>query len=79
MDKRDKKTRLKNLQINNALGVFMFLFGWVVFFSTWLSETTLQKATNLTAALLLIGIGGGMVLYARKTIKKYNLKNNKTS
>lgn len=79
MDNRDKKTRLKNLQINNALGVFMFLFGWVVFFSTWLSETTLQKATNLTAALLLIGIGGGMVLYARKTIKKYNLKNNKTS
>jgi len=42
MDKKDKKTRLKNLQINNALGVFMFLFGWVVFFSTWLSETTLQ-------------------------------------
>lgn len=79
MDTMEKKTRLKNLQINNALGVFMFLFGLVVLFSTSLSETPLQRMTNLTAAFLLIGIGAGMVWYAKKTIKKYNLKNNKTS
>lgn len=76
MDNSEKKTRLKNLQINNALGVFIFLFGWVVMFSTSLSETLTQKMTNIIAAVILIGIGGGMILYARRTIKKHNLKNN---
>lgn len=76
MDNSEKKTRLKNLQINNALGVFIFLFGWVVMFSTSLSETLTQKMTNAIAAVILIVIGGAMILYARRTIKKHNLKNN---
>lgn len=76
MDNSEKKTRLKNLQINNALGVFIFLFGWIVMFSTSLSETLTQKMTNAIAAVILIVIGGAMILYARRTIKKHNLKNN---
>lgn len=76
MDNSEKKTRLKNLQINNALGVFIFLFGWIVMFSTSLSETLTQKMTNAIAAAILIVIGGSMILYARRTIKKHNLKNN---
>jgi small neutral amino acid transporter SnatA (MarC family) len=74
MDAIEKKARLKANLINNALGFFILLFGFVVFFSMSLSETRIQMMTNIVAGGSLILIGGGMMWYAKRTIKKYDLK-----
>ena len=69
-----QQARLKGCQINNALGFFILLFGFVVVFSMSLSETEKQMMTNIVAGGVLILIGAGMMLSARRTIKKHDLK-----
>jgi len=74
LDTLDKRARLKTCQINNALGLFILLFGFIVVFSMSLSETFKQQMTNIVAGGVLVFIGGGMVWYSRRTIRKHGLK-----
>ena len=74
MDAIEKQARLKACLINNALGFFILLFGFVVFFSMSLSESEIQMMTNIVAGGVLVLIGGGMMWYAKRTIRKYGLK-----
>lgn len=76
MNAIEKQGKLKTCQINNALGFFMLLFGFIVVFSVSLSETFTQKMTNIIAGGVIVCIGGGMMWNARRLIKKYDLKNN---
>lgn len=79
MNAIEKQGRLKTSLINNALGFFMLLFGFVVIFSMSLSETFQQKMTNIVAGGVLVLIGGGMMWNSRRLIKKHDLKNKKNS
>jgi len=69
MDTKEKSAKLKNAQINRALGVFILFFGIVVVVAMAFTNTRIQLLTDLTAGLILCGIGGGMILKSRKTIK----------
>jgi hypothetical protein len=64
------RMKLKNAQINNALGFFILFFGVIVSIAMVYSDTTVRRLTALTAGLTLLVIGGGMMLFARKIIKK---------
>lgn len=79
MDAIEKQGKLKTCQINNALGLFMLLFGFIVIFSMSLSETFIQRMTNIVAGGSIVLIGGGMMWNARRLIKKYDLKNIENS
>ena len=61
---------LKNAKINNVLGLFVLFFGVIILVATFFTDTTIGKQTNLVAGLILCGIGGGMILRARKTIRQ---------
>jgi len=74
MDTIEKQARLKTCLINNALGLFILLFGFIVLCSLSISETEIQMMTNIVAGGALVVIGGGMMWYAKRTIRKYNLK-----
>jgi hypothetical protein len=69
MDNQEKSGKLKNAQINNALGLFILFFGVVVIVAMVFTETRIQMMTDLVAGLILSAIGGGMMLKSRKTIK----------
>ena len=69
MDTKEKTEKLKNAQINRALGVFILFFGLVVIFAMIFTNTRIQLLTDLIAGLVLSAIGGGMILKSRKTIK----------
>ncbi len=69
MDSKEKKEKLKNAQINNALGVFILFFGIVVIVAMGFTDTRIQMITDLIAGLVLSAIGGGMMLKSRKTTK----------
>ena len=69
MDNQEKSGKLKNAQINNALGLFILFFGVVVIVAMVFTETRIQRMTDLVAGLILSAIGGGMMLKSRKTIK----------
>ncbi len=62
----------KMAQINKALGFFIFIFGVVVMIGIGFTETFVQQMTDLVAGLVLVCIGGGMMLLARKKLKKLN-------
>ncbi len=72
MEPTDPKTkgRLKSMQINQALGIFILFFGVVVVAAIPFSDNFFDRMTNLVAGLLLVIIGLGMVVYARKTIRR---------
>ena len=70
MDEIEIKGKLKAAQINRALGFFILFFGVIVSFAMIYSETFIQKMTSLASGITLIIIGGGMMLVARKNIKK---------
>ncbi|GGW28463.1 hypothetical protein [Arenibacter certesii] len=74
MDETEFNGRLKEAQINNALGVFILVFGIIILFAMIYTETFVEHMTDMTAGLLLISIGGGMVWKARKTMKKLREK-----
>jgi len=69
MDNQEKSGKLKNAQINSALGLFILFFGVVVIVAMVFTETRIQRMTDLVAGLILSAIGGGMMLKSRKTIK----------
>jgi hypothetical protein len=66
----EKNNNIKSAKINNALGVFILSFGVVVLFAINHTENTADAITNLVAGLILVGIGGGMMIKARMTIRK---------
>ena len=68
MDIKDK-AKLKSMQINNALGLFILFFGVVVVIAIPFSDNFFDKMTNLVAGVILVIIGLGMIIYAKKTIK----------
>ena len=68
MDIKDR-AKLKSMQINNALGLFILFFGVVVVAAIPFSDNSFDKVTNLVAGVVLVIIGLGMVIYAKKTIK----------
>ena len=74
MDEREKAGKIKNAKINNALGVFILVFGLIVIFAMIYADTYVQQMTNLVAGLVLSFIGGGMMLKSRLTIKSLNNK-----
>jgi uncharacterized membrane protein YqjE len=69
MDTKEKSAKLKNAQINRALGVFILFFGLVVIVAMVFTDTRVQMITDLIAGLVLSAIGGGMILKSRRTIK----------
>jgi len=69
MDTKEKSAKLKNAQINRALGVFILFFGLVVIVAMVYTNTRIQMITDLIAGLVLSAIGGGMILKSRKNIK----------
>lgn len=68
MEPKEKSEKLKNAQINRALGVFILFFGIVVMVAMVFTDTRIQLITDLIAGLVLSAIGGGMMLKSRKTI-----------
>ena len=69
MDTKEKSAKLKNAQINRALGVFILFFGLVVIVAMVFTDTRVQMITDLIAGLVLSAIGSGMILKSRRTIK----------
>jgi uncharacterized membrane protein YqjE len=69
MDTKEKSAKLKNAQINRALGVFILFFGLVVIVAMVFTDTRVQMMTDMIAGLVLTAIGGGMILKSRRTIK----------
>ena len=63
------------MQINNALGLFILFFGIVVIIAVPFSDNYYDKMTNLVAGVILSGIGGGTIWYAKRVIKSLNIKN----
>lgn len=60
----------KNMaNINQALGLFLFVFAVIVLFSILFTETGVGKLTNLICGSILALIGGGMVYAARQKLK----------
>lgn len=70
MDKIDIANKRKTAKINNALGVFIALFGVIVLAAMAYTETSVQLLTDMVAGLVLIAIGGGMIWVSRRTVKK---------
>jgi FtsH-binding integral membrane protein len=64
-----ERVKLKSMQINNALGLFILFFGVVVVIAIPFSDNTFDKMTNLVAGVILVIIGLGMIIYAKRAIK----------
>ena len=67
-----KLEKLKNSEINKALGLFILFFGIVIIAATFFTTTFIGQMTNLAAGIVLTGIGAGMVIKAKMQIKKIN-------
>uniref|UniRef100_UPI00123D0917 manganese efflux pump n=1 Tax=Arenibacter lacus TaxID=2608629 RepID=UPI00123D0917 len=67
--------RIKEAQMNNAIGVFILVFGIVILFGMLYTETFVQHMTDLVAGVLLMLIGGLMIWRARKKLN--SLRKNK--
>ena len=69
----EKLQKIKNSEINKALGFFILFFGLVIIFATYFTTTFVGQMTNLTAGIVLSSIGAGMVIQSKIQIKKINL------
>lgn len=67
-----KNKLVKDSQINQALGLFILFFGFVIIIATFFTTTLVGQLTNLVAGVVLLGIGLGMYLKAKNNIKKIN-------
>ena len=67
MDEKTKK--VKEAKINNVLGMFLLFFGLIILTAIYFTETSIGQITNLVAGIILSGIGGLMMLKARKTLR----------
>ena len=63
------KGQIKSAHINKVLGLFIFYFGIVIIGATFFTTTFVGQMTNLLAGIVLLGIGLGMILKARQTLK----------
>ena len=70
MDQIEIKGKIKTSEINQALGFFILFFGVIVSFAMIYSDTLVQQMTSLISGMALVIIGGGMMLFARKNLKK---------
>ncbi len=77
MDELERLSKVKSAQINQALGVFIFIFGIIITFAMVFTETFVQQMTDLVAGLTLVTIGGGMAWKSKRTIRKFKKTNNK--
>jgi hypothetical protein len=57
--KRQKAEREYTSKVNQALGIFLLLFGVIILFSIFLTDTFAGQMTNLAAGLIITGMGGG--------------------
>jgi len=78
METNEINATIKAAQINNALGFFITVFGVIVLFAMIYTETFIEHMTDMTAGLLLITIGGGMMWKAKRTIKNLKAKEEQT-
>jgi len=70
MDQIEITGKIKTAEINRALGFFILFFGVIVSFAMIYSDTLVQQMTSLISGMALVIIGGGMMLFARKNLKK---------
>ncbi|MCB0686830.1 MAG: hypothetical protein KDC53_09900 [Saprospiraceae bacterium] len=63
----------KEAKINQALGIYILLFGIIIMVAHLYCNTFLEKVTDLVAGLILVLIGGGMTLFSQRRIRKLNL------
>lgn len=71
MNNFEMDAKIKTAQINNALGVFIVIFGLIVLFAITHTITFVQQMTDLVAGLFLIAVGGGMIWKSQRTLKKF--------
>lgn len=69
---KEDKAAVVSAKINNVLGIFILFFGTVILIAIIFTETTVGQMTNLVAGLILVGIGIGMMIFAKKKIKAIN-------
>lgn len=62
---KPQDTQASMRQINTALGLFICFFAVVVLISMWYTETSIGRATNLVAGLILLSIGSIMIFRSR--------------
>lgn len=75
MNEVEDEGKIKTAQINNALGVFILVFGVIVIIAMAYTTTFIQQMTDLVAGLVLVSIGGGMIWKSRRTIAKFKKEN----
>jgi putative Mn2+ efflux pump MntP len=68
----DRSEEIKNIKINHVLGLFILFFGLVVWIAILFTETSIGQITNFVAGFILVMIGGGMLLQAKRKLKKYS-------
>jgi len=66
---QDDPRVLHDVQINNALGIFLVFFGLVVLVSIFFTDTDIGKLTNLGAGVVIGGIGAAMIYKAHRLRK----------
>ncbi|HZJ20541.1 MAG TPA: hypothetical protein VFD35_09355 [Pricia sp.] len=71
MIESNRNAKIKTAQINQALGVFIFIFGIIITIAMVFTETFIQQMTDLAAGMVLMSIGGGMLWKSNRTLKKY--------
>lgn len=74
MNEVEIAAKTKTAQINNALGVFILVFGIIVIIAMIYTETFAQQMTDLVAGLVLVSIGGGMIWKSQRTLRKLKAK-----
>lgn len=72
MESIEIRNKIKSAKINNALGLFILFFGVVIVIATVFTDSFIGQMTNLTAGIIMLSIGGGMMLKSKITIKKIN-------
>ncbi len=77
MNEVERLAKVKTSQINQALGVFIFVFGVIVTFAMVYTETFVQQMTDMVAGLVLMAIGGGMIWKSTRVLKKLQPKKEK--
>ena len=68
-----KLQKIKDSEINKALGLFILFFGMVIIGATFFTTSFIGQMTNLVAGIVLSAIGAAMVFKAKLNIKKINL------
>ena len=70
MSKERQEHTRRDAETQILLGAFIFILGIPVLIGTWWGETTAQRIVNVAAALALLAIGTGFLLYGRNWFKR---------